>query len=292
MLIRQRLVRSPDGPAGGGAPPADPAAPPVTTPPATTPPAGGLLAEIGDDPAPPAKDANGKPVRPDFIGEQFWDAEKGEVRLADLAKSQRDLRAQISRGEHKPPEKPEAYAVPKVEGVPEGLIGGEGDKLWPEIRAAAHAAGMTQKMLDAVAAPLLKAIAETAPEAQDPAVRKQQVEAEFAKLGPNGRQVARDVKAWIAGMHARGELTEAERDAAYGIGTAEGIRLFAKLRALSGEKAIPTDAFADEGAMALADANRLMQEGYREGGAAGEAKVAKAMKALEQMEREGRLPAA
>jgi hypothetical protein len=104
----------------------------------------------------PPKTEDGKPGRPDWVTEQFWDAEKGEVRVQDLAKSQRDLRAQIARGDHKPPEKADAYTIPTVEGLPAGAIGGEGDTLWPELRTAAHASGISQKQLDALAAPFLR----------------------------------------------------------------------------------------------------------------------------------------
>jgi hypothetical protein len=292
-------LRAPDGAAAGADPGgqagagAQGAAPPAGGVP------GGIFDAVGDDPpagagADPAgglgtgADGAARPQRPDTIPEQFWDAEKGAPHIDDLAKSWRDLRAQISRGEHKPPEKPEAYSVPKLDGVPEGLIGGEGDTLWPEIRKAAHGAGITQKQLDALAAPFLQALAEDPANAPiTPEARKAAMEAELARLGPNGRQVVRDTKAWIAGLHARGELTDAERDVAYAIGTAEGVRLLAKLRAKSGEAPIPTEAFGGDD-MAQADAERLMQEGFRDHD---EAKLERARRKLQELEKAGRLVA-
>lgn len=286
MLIRFPLpVRAPDGMNAGAAagdPPATGEAPQTGA-------AGGLFDEVGDEQqdAKPTTGADGKPQRPDTIPEQFWDPEKGAVRTDDLAKSWRDLRAKISRGDQNPPDKPDAYTVPKVEGLPEGLVGGEKDTLWPEIRKAAHAAGVTQKQLDAISAPLLQKLAEQAgasPEAS-PEARKAAVQTELAKLGPNGTQVVRDVGGWIAGLHARGVFTDAERDALRAVGTAEGVRALAKMRELSGEKPIPTDAFADDG-LAQGDAERLLQEGFAQ---QDQGKIEKARRALAQLERDGRL---
>jgi hypothetical protein len=291
MLLRSIVpCRAPDGAPQGAT---EPAAASGAGAPAATPPAGvpGLLDELGEDAAAAGADTqpgeDGKPRRPEHIPEQFWDAEKGALRTDDLVKSWRDLRAQISRGQHKPPAKPEGYTVPVVEGLPEGLIGGPNDTLWPEVRSAAHAAGVSQKQLEAIAAPLLRQVVASLPQPVDPEARRAMAEAEFAKLGPHGRQVARDTLSWLNGMVARGEFTEAERDALKAIGTAEGIRALGKLRARLGEKPIPTEALGD-GEMSLEDANRLMQEGFRTGD---DAKVARARRELERLEKRGLLAA-
>jgi hypothetical protein len=226
-----------------------------------------------------------KPTRPDTIPEQFWDAEKSEVRLHEMGKSWLDMRRKVSRGIEAPPEAPDAYTVPKLEGVPEGLIGGEGDALWPEIRKAAHAAGVTQKQLDALAAPFLTQMATEGGEAETPEARTARVEAEFAKLGPNGKQVVRDVGGWIAGMHGRGQLSDGEFAALRAVGTAEGVRALAKLRELAGEKPIPTDAIGDD-AMAQADAERLMRDGFQKGDTA---MVERGRQQLRKLEQAGRL---
>jgi hypothetical protein len=279
------IPRAPDGAAAGASPAPSPAASSAADD-------GALFDAVDDKPQDATtKPAEGqqpaqRPARPDTIPEQFWDAEKGAVRTDDMAKSWRDLRAKISRGEHNPPDKPEAYTVPKVEGVPDGLVGGEKDALWPEIRQAAHAVGITQKQLDALAAPFLKAVAEQAAPA-DPEVRKAAVEAELAKLGPNGRHVVRDVKGWINGLHANGSFSDEERDALLRVGTAAGVRALAKVRERLGEQPIPTDALTEDG-MAETDARRLMREGFAEND---EAKLTRARRALAELERNGRLPA-
>jgi hypothetical protein len=232
------------------------------------------------------KDADGKGVRPEWIPEQFWDAERGEARTADMAKSWADLRRMVSRGDHKPPEKPEAYQVPKVEGLPVDLIGHKDDAVWAAVTKAAHQAGVTQKQLDAIAQPLLARVAETM-QAEDPAAAeaaaKEAARAELAKLGPNGAQVVRDTGAWLNGLAGRGILTKAELQDLRGISTAAGIRALAKLRELSGDKPIPTEAF-DPGEMTPADAQKMMQQGMAKGD---QAMVERARKRLAQLEAQG-----
>ena len=148
----------------------------------------------------------------------------------------------------------------------------------------AHAAGVTQKQLDALAAAFLPAGRRKGRRA-DLEAQKAAVEAEFARLGPNGKQVARDVGQWLKGLAGRGLLTEAELGAIRGVTTADGVRALAKLRELSGDKAIPTTALED-GMMAQADANRLMQEGYRDND---QDKIRRGRQALEALDKAGKL---
>ena len=242
------------------------------------------LAEQSD--ATIAKDDAGKPVKPDWINDQFWDAEKGEPKLREMATSWADLRGKISRGEHKPPESPDKYAPPAIEGLPAGLIGGKDDTLWPAVTKAAHAAGLTQKQLEAIATPVLAQMAAAQAEA-DPArqaeARRAAAAAELAQLGPNARQVVADTAAWLNGLEANGSLTRDEVLAARGMSNAAGIRLLGKLRQLTGDKPIPTEAFQEDG-MTIADARRLMDEGYAKND---QGMIAKARAALTKAEAAG-----
>lgn len=239
----------------------------------------------------PQPDAAGKPQRPDNIPEQFWDSEKGEVRLAELGKSWLDLRTKVARGEGKIPDAPDGYALPAMEGMPEDLVPAN-DPVWTEVRAAAHKAGVTQAQMDALTKPFLaaqmKALA-AKQQATDPAAaeaqRRQWAEQEVAKLGPNGQQVVRDVGGWIGGMVARGSLSEGEGRALKALGTAEGVRALAKLREAMGAPPIPTEAL-DGATMTQADATRMMQDGYRKGD---QEMVERARRALEELDRRGHL---
>lgn len=225
----------------------------------------------GQEPAPMG--ADGKPTRPEFLPEEFWDAEKGEARLEALAKSRGDLRKQVSQmgRQGKPPASPDGYEVPKVEGLPEGAVGGPKDELWQAVRVAAHKAGISQEQLNSVATPYLKQVAQVlARQAaeNDPEARRQVVEQarreELEKLGEGGPALVREIGGWIKGMEASGVLTEAEAFELRATGTAAGIRALSKLRQLAGGPPIPTGTL-DEGQSTQADLQRMLTEGYGRG---------------------------
>ena len=286
---RNRIALAPDGEGdGGGAGGAN-----GETPPASADPAGLFdLAERTD--TTPTKGEDGKPARPEGVPEQFWDADKGEVRTDAVIKSWRDLRAKVSQGVERPPEKPDAYAPPKIEGLPESFIGGQEDSLWPQIQQAAHKAGVSQKQLDALAGPFLSAVAaqmkDQAPADPEAEAAAQQAaaEAELAKLGANARQFVKDVGGWLKGMESRGVFTAEEVQALRTVSTAAGMRALGKLRELTGEQPIPTDAIQADAAT-VGDLQRQMVEAYSKGD---QAAIDRTRRALEEMERKGLLPAA
>lgn len=284
---RFRLVMAPSDAPGGtaDAPPAADAAPPG---------AGGLFDMVEQEDTTPTKGADGKPQRPEGVPEQFWDADKGEIRTDSVLKSWRDLRAKVSQGVERPPEKPDAYALPKVEGLPEGFLGGESDTLWPTIREAAHKAGISQKQLDALASPFLAAVAEQMkgqapadPVAQE-AAEREAAQAELAKLGPNAATFVRDIGGWLKGMAGRGLFTAEEVQALRGVSTAAGMRALGKLRELTGEQPIPTDAIQAEAAT-VQDLQRALTDAYAKGD---QAAIDRALRGLEELERKGLLSAA
>jgi hypothetical protein len=290
------LLRAPEG-ADGGAPPA---APPAAAPPAAAAPE---LPSIFDDvtapgappgATPPAAGdpTAGKPARPDSIPEQFWDTEKGEVKLDALGKSWLDLRTKIARGEGKLPDTPDAYTLPALEGIQVADLVPAADPLWTETRQAAHKAGVTDAQLQEVMKPYLGALAKVranAAPAQDAeaikAAHLAEIENERAKLGPNGRAIVQDIGQWIAGLETRGALSAAEARALKAVGTADGIRALAKIREATGHHAIPTDAMAQD-SMTEADARRLMTEGFAQNDVD---KQKRARAALEDLQRKGRL---
>lgn len=97
-----------------------------------------------DPAAPPQKtedaSADDKPQRPDHIPEKFWDAEKGEVRLEDLAKSY----AELEKARAKPAdEKPEGKSEDG-----KGDEGGEGDD--PFVSYAKDLSSHREKMTEKI----------------------------------------------------------------------------------------------------------------------------------------------
>lgn len=288
---RHRIAFAPsDAPAGADAPSDPPAG-------ADAPAGGGGLFDLveqEDITAKPGED--GKPQRPEAVPEQFWDPDKGEIRADSLLKSWRDLRTKVSQrgGGEAPPEKPDAYAPPKVEGLPEGFIGGEKDTLWPTIQQAAHKAGISQKQLDALAGPFLASVAEQLKAQAPPDAEAQQqaeyeaAQAELQKLGPNARAYVADIGGWLKGMTTRGMFTAEEAAALRQVSTAAGMRALGKLRELTGEQPIPTDAIQAETAT-LEDLKRQLTAAYAKGD---QAAADRALRALQEMERKGLLPAA
>lgn len=244
------------------------------------------------------QDGDGKPIMPDWLpGEQFWDKDKGEVRVQALATSWRDLRTQVSKGAKPgpagaPPEKDTDYALPVVEGLPEGIVGGEKDTLLPAIRQAAHKAGVTQEQFTAMATPYLQQLAKnlkehqdrTDPEAQRAQLRQEML-AELAKLGPNGKELALDVRGWLNGLEAAGKFAPDEVLALKAVSTAAGVRALAKIREAMGDKAVPVDGLdAEDGSEA--DARRILLEGHLNND---QATIAKAHRLLARLEKAGKL---
>jgi len=234
------------------------------------------------------KPDDGKPQRPADVAEEFWDAEKGVVRVAELARSQRDLRTRIARGEHKPPASADGYTLPVVEGVDPALVPAD-DPLWKGVREAAHARGIPQGDLEAIAAPFLKiaseALKNAKPAAPDPAATEAAYQQEITKLGPNGQAVVASVGTWLNGLVARGTLTADELADLRAVSTANGVRALVKLREMVGGPPIPLDAVSD-GAMSQAEAERLLTEGHAKND---EAMKARARGVLQQLEKAGRL---
>lgn len=254
--------------------------------------AGGSLFDLAGDAA-PQQDADGATVRPDWLPEQFWDQGKGEPKIESLAKSWGDMRTKVARGEHKPPETPDGYALPKIEGIPE-TVGGADDPLWGAVRTAAHEAGVTQQQLEKLATPYLKHLADTmkaqgvkpaqTPEQQQAALRAE-LQAELGKLGPDGATVVREVRDWLAGLETRGLISAEEHQALKMSGTASGVRAMAKLRELAGERPIPVTAL-DDGTATEADARRMLTEGFAK---SDEQLVQRGRDMLARLEKAGRL---
>jgi hypothetical protein len=209
--------------------------------------------------------------RPEGLPDQFWDAEKGEVRLAELIKSQADLRRIVSRGEHKPPPTPDDYKLPTGDTIPADLIKPD-DPLWKATCAAAHARGFSQADLEALAKPFLETLAELTKDARPlspeeaKAAQEQAMAAEMAKLGAQGPAMVRGVDTWLKGLAAKQVLTADELAALRSVGTADGVRALAKLRELAGERSLGINAGAAPEIGSEEEARALLRQGFAAGG--------------------------
>ena len=240
--------------------------------------------------AKPADAAPAKAAKPDYLGDEFWDAEKGEPRVEALAKSQRDLRQQVSKGTTKPPAKPEDYKIALPEGAPADLIKSD-DPVMDGIRKAAHAAGVSLAQFEALSRPFLEAAAKAIADAPKPKTAEQTkaeeaefVKAEMAKLGPTAEAQVGAIATWGKGLVQRGVLSQDEfNEFRYAAGTAAGLRMLTKLRNLSGEQAVPIEASAIGEDGSLQDYYRLMGSDKPED-------KAKARRMLENLAKRGLLP--
>ena len=255
--------RAPDGDGGGGEPaaPAAAAAPVAAAPAAPAAPANptGLM-DLAEPPAadPAAPADSGTPpadpaatpakatfkTRPDWLPEPFYDPKTGEVKLEALAKSQADLRAQISKGANKAPAKADDY---KLEMEPAALDGvkrlfAEGDPakdpLMKAVREAAHESGMSQAQFNGLMAKVLPALAEAQPPAFDAV-------AELKALHPDPVQAKKIVNAMAARgqkLVEQGVLTKDDMsEFAVMVGTANGMKVMSKIFEYHGEQPISAD---------------------------------------------------
>lgn len=244
------------------------------------------LLDIADEAAAaPAADGAAAAARPDWLPEQFWDADKREGRWESMAKSWGDLRTRVAKGGLTPPESADAYSLPTIEGLPADLVGAD-DPLWRNVRQAAHKAGISQAQLEQVARPYLEAMAEArtnAAKPDDPAAVKAAYDAEVGRLGPQGKQVLAEVGGWLKGLVTRGVLSAEEGKALGAWWSADQVRGLMRLRERMGEKPIPLHAL-DDGQVTAADARRMLQEGHAKNDMT---LVEKARRTLRDMEARG-----
>lgn len=199
----------------------------------------------------PKKGADGKFIRPDDMPEQFWDADKGEVRTAALTKAWKDTRTELEKakaGTGKPPEKPEDYKLelPADIKLPGGKLD-ENDKAVALFRNVAHKAGLSNEKFNEVLGGFLKEAASVLPPPVDVAEEKK-------ILGPNADAVVAAVHAWGENFVKLGLWSKDDFEEIIFMGsTARGIAALDKLRVHYGEKPIPLDGATMEGLPSVAE---------------------------------------
>jgi len=187
------------------------------------------------DPAAAASNTGAPKTRPDYLPENFWNAEKGEPDLEGMAKSWRDLRAKISQGKHNAPADGK-YDVSKFGD------GAEQNPMANTIVGWAKDNGLSQAQFDDLVEQLqTNAKAIMAEEMIDPAKEIQQ-------LGPNGQAVINGMVEWARGMVKKGvwSADDFEEFKIMG-GTARGLTALLKLRETY-EGRVPIEAAPVEGA--------------------------------------------
>lgn len=179
-------------------------------------------------------------TKPTDLPDEFWDKEKGETRLEALIKSQRDLRAQLSKGVKEPaPETPDKYDLKFNEAVAQILPAD--DPALPAVRAAAHKAGISNAQLNALINEAFPGMLEAAQKSRGQNLTPEQREAaqaeankaELAKLHSDpveANKILNGVVGFFKGKVDQGSLTVDDYSALMRMGgDAAGITALRKL---------------------------------------------------------------
>lgn len=144
------------------------------------------IAHLASDPS--AKDAPAD--RPEWLPENFW--KDGQADYENMAKSWKDLRAKISKGDHNAP----ADGNYKLDAFGEGYDGE--NPIAKTLTGWAKENGISQAQFDELASQLLtqsKDLMQT--ETIDP-------EVEMKQLGPNGQAIIGGMVDWARGLVSKG----------------------------------------------------------------------------------------
>ena len=186
--------------------------------------------------------------KPDWLPARFWDEEKGADYEA-LAKSQDELYKKLRNGKHQAPEDGNYDLKFVGDKVPED------DELMTKFKAIASDRGLTQDDFEDIVGIVLENI----PEAQEAPEAKFDKEAELAKLGPNGEEIQNGLVNWFVSLVEKDVMTKDDwGEFKVMAGTANGIRVFNRLRQYYGEKTIPVNAVPDMESMPNEDELRAM----------------------------------
>jgi hypothetical protein len=227
--------------------------------------------------------------RPDYLPEQFWDAEAGQPRVEALAKSYSEMRTAYNKAKNGEapdlPETPDAYLdgfeLPREMGEGDDKTTlenvkefGTDDPAMVAAASAAKAAGLTKEQFAQFTSMFLHGIdGHLGSLAEGSAI---DVEAELQKLG--GKEKAAPLmvanKAFLDRLSKSGTLNEEEvawtkQFAA----TATGVSVLNKLRQMTGEKAIPVNAatLSGSGAKSEGEIQQMMADPrYRQDGPVGD----------------------
>lgn len=174
--------------------------------------------------------------RPDYLPENFWNAEKGEADLEAMSKSWMDLRKQISQGKHKAPTDGK-YDESVFSTVPED------DPLRQHVVNWAKEFGVSQLAFDKLVGKVMEMAGEQEQETHT------SVEAERKALGPNADAVIRGMTDWARGLVNKGIWGKDDfEEFKYMAGTAKGMRALMKVREAYEGTRIPTNTGPVDGA--------------------------------------------
>jgi len=192
-------------------------------------------------------DANNEPPpiepleRPEYVKEQFWDADKGEVKIEALTKSQADFERQARTKHGDVPSDANDYEITIPEGVEIDLTD---DPVIEASKAIALKHGMSKEAYDGFMGEMIAHLSENQTQTVDN-------EAEKSKLGDRADSIIEGVSKWADNLQEIGLLSEAEREALNPLGAnADGVKALNKLRVHYTRGApIPVNTVVEDGQM-------------------------------------------
>lgn len=173
----------------------------------------------------------------DLVVQQKFINADGTLNVPNVLKAQQALESKLPKAAtFMPPEKPEGYKLVVSDKLKAANIEGFdfNDPMTKTLTAIAHKHGIPNEAMSELANVVFEAGLEANGGTLDP---KAVMQAEFAKLGPNAQAIVDGLKGWIDHLKVSGSISEAEAEEAKIMGgTAEGARLMAKFREMSGEQ--------------------------------------------------------
>ncbi len=198
--------------------------------------------------AAPADETAAPKERPDYLPENFWNADKGEADLEAMAKSWSDLRKTVSQGKHKPPADGN-YDVSAFGDTPED------DPVRQHVVNWAKEYGISQAAFDKLVGDV---VAMGGEQAKQVAISR---EAERKALGPNAESIIRGMTDWGRGLVSKGiwGKDDFEEFKVWG-GTASGMKALMKLRETYEGTRIPVESVPVDGAPSKDDLYAMVRD--------------------------------
>ena len=175
------------------------------------------------------------PVKPEWLEDKFWNADKAEGNFEDLAGSYANLRKAFNeKNSDKAGETIEDYGTDEFY-AQDGMENMKEDAVMTMALEAAKDAGLGVKQAHKFITKFIGEMGEVTP-----AQPVYDGEAELAKLGKNGAHMVSGIKSWVDGMQTDGYLNEEVHGELLKLGaTAAGIKALDVLRQKSGVQNIP-----------------------------------------------------